>query len=158
MTRVVCVVGGVETGRRSTFPKSAPFRACNSFESACSFLSQAHLSLKAHNLSGYPSYCPINVCAWSPLSPVVIKSIMEITNLAGIFQATLDQHQHEQAEKQLEQVRRTGFVSLVTLLNLYVASFVCVGAQDYQLPANCSSDCYGEQHRVTHTTGCGHLL
>lgn len=52
---------------------------------------------------------------------------MEITALAGIFQATLDQHQHEQAEKQLEQVRRTGFVffhqkhSLILMLrNLFL--------------------------------------
>lgn len=29
---------------------------------------------------------------------------MEIVKLAGIFQATLDMNQHEQAEKQLEQV------------------------------------------------------
>lgn len=34
-----------------------------------------------------------------------IDKTMDIVKLAGIFQATLDQNQHEQAEKQLEQVR-----------------------------------------------------
>ena len=40
---------------------------------------------------------------------------MDIANLARIFQATLDQNQHEEAEKQLEQVSRNIFYFILRL-------------------------------------------